>query len=158
MCCCCVCFDRCIMRPCQWGPWLQPMGQQQMLDKPKTRNLKHIKSKACKEKAWIMQAGQKLIREKTKHTTEKLNTSMTDTKEKNIKGKHKHNHIKQPQNNIEEVEFLLSNDQGLRDKLCVATSRVLTEAPMFKVYRMDESLSCVVNDLRTNVAAVGAGC
>jgi hypothetical protein len=148
------------MQPFQWGPWLQLVGQHQMLDKPKTRNLKLIMSKTCNDKARIMQTGQQRIRQKTKHRTEKQHKRMTDTKEKSIKDKQKEQNSKLSHNIVEEVEFLLSNDQGLRDKFRAATSRVLTEAPMFKVYRMDESVSCVVNDLRTHAVAffLGVGC
>ncbi|MFM7988512.1 MAG: hypothetical protein ACKPKO_55285, partial [Candidatus Fonsibacter sp.] len=57
--------------PFQRGPWLQLVGQQHMLDKPKTCNLKQIKSKTGNDRVKRMQTGHKLIRHKTEHKKEK---------------------------------------------------------------------------------------
>ena len=117
------------------GPMVAACGAATDVAQAEDAQLKHVKSKTCKEKARIMQTGQQRIRQKTKHMTEKRNKLMTDTKEKNIKDKQKKDkNSKQYQNIAEEVEFLLSNDQGLRDKFRAATSRVLTEILVFSKY------------------------
>ena len=70
-----------IIQPSQWGSMVAT-GQRQILDKSKTRNLKQIKRETRR-----MQTGQQLMRQKTKHTTEKRKQLYDIYNEKNNNGK-----------------------------------------------------------------------